>query len=394
MIELGKISIEAGPSIVEARNKIRALAEDLKFSSVDATRLATVCSEMSRRLIAAGQESDIKVALDKRNGKPGLYLLFTTGKAEVEAGIEILRKVFDSVRLSRAAAGLKSVEAFKFLPDPKFNPTSEFINRAREMIGRPTREELTAQLKEKIVELEQANIALKEASRHKSRFLASVSHELRTPLNAIIGFSELLLDGVMGEINDEQRESLSDILTSGQHLLDLINDILDISKIEAGKMEFKLEALDLGEVIADAVETIRPALDDKKHHLKVSIEQGLPPVRADRSRLRQVFLNLLSNAVKFTPPGGEIGIEVVRDGDWCRVSVIDNGIGIRKEDQERIFEAFTQAEAPNGQTTQGTGLGLTLTRQFIERMGGKIWVESRYGKGSRFTFTLPLASGE
>ncbi|HEY81858.1 MAG TPA: hypothetical protein G4O01_01035 [Dehalococcoidia bacterium] len=391
MIELGRISIKNTAAIVEARNKIRALAQDLKFSPVEATRLATVCSEIGRHLAATGQESDIKVALDKRNGTPGLSLLFAAGKAGLRADAAALEKVFDRVKLSKTARGVKSIEAFKFLPDPEFNPSNEFIGRAREMVGRPTREQLTEQLKEKVIELEQANIALEEASRHKSRFLAGVSHELRTPLNAIIGFSELLLDGVPGEINEEQREFLSDILTGGQHLLNLINDILDLSKVEAGKMEFELEALDLSEAITEAVETIRPALDDKKHHLEVSIEPGLPPVCADRNRLRQVLLNLLSNAIKFTPPGGEIGIEAVREGDCCRVSVVDNGIGIRKKDQARIFEAFVQAKAPNGQETPGTGLGLTLCRQFVQRMGGRIWVESKYGKGSRFSFTLPLA---
>jgi len=389
MIELGRIAIRSMSSLVEARNKIRALAEELKFSPIEATRLATVCSEIGRQLV--GQKSEIKVALDRRDDRPGLYLLFTAGKAGLRADAEVLERVFDKVKLSRRGRGLKSIEAFKFLPDPEFDPSIEFISKIREMVERPTREELTEQLKEKVIELEQANIALEEASRHKSRFLAGVSHELRTPLNAIIGFSELLLDGVPGEINEEQREFLADILTNGQHLLNLINDILDLSKVEAGKMEFELEAVDLGEAITEAVETIRPALDDKKHRLEVSLEPGLPPVCADRNRLRQVLLNLLSNAIKFTPPGGEIGIEAVREGDCCRVSVVDNGIGIRKQDQARIFEAFAQAKAPDGQTVQGTGLGLTLCRQFVQRMGGRIWVESKYGKGSRFSFTLPLA---
>lgn len=233
---------------------------------------------------------------------------------------------------------------------------------------------------------------LEAASQLKSEFLAGMSHELRTPLNAVIGFSQLMLGGVPGEINDEQRQCLSDILSSGQHVLNLINHVLDLSKVEAGKMELKPENLNLADVIDGVVQTVRPMLDDNRHKLGVSVEEGLPPVRADKNRLRQIFLNLLSNAIKFTLTGGQLGIEVSREGDWCQVSVIDNGIGIRKEDQERIFEPFCQLDNPLTREKTGTGLGLTLANQIIEKHGGQIWVESAYGKGSRFTFTLPLAT--
>jgi PAS domain S-box-containing protein len=232
---------------------------------------------------------------------------------------------------------------------------------------------------------------LEVASRAKSEFLASMSHELRTPLNAVIGFSELMLDGVSGEINDEQRDCLNDILSSGQQLLSLINDVLDLSKIEAGRMELKLENLNLTDVINDVVQTVKPILDEDRHKIGVSVGEGLPPVHADKRRLRQILLNLLSNAIKFTPPGGKLGIKVTRNGDWCQVSVVDNGIGIKEEDQERVFEVFTQAATLPKEKEGGTGLGLALTKQFVEAIGGRIWVESEYGKGSKFTFTLPLA---
>ena len=240
-------------------------------------------------------------------------------------------------------------------------------------------------------ELVEKTRELEAASRAKSEFLSSMSHELRTPLNAVIGFSELMIDGIPGEINDEQKRCLSDIWNSGQHLLNLINDVLDLSKVEAGKMELKLGNLNLADAINDAAQTVKPMLDKNRHQLAVNIEKGLPQVRADKSRIRQILLNLLSNAIKSTPPGGELAIDASREGDWGQVSVVDNGIGIKKDDQEQIFEAFTQAEALPDRRKEGTGLGLALTKQFVEAIGGRVWLESEYGKGSKFTFTVPFA---
>jgi len=240
-------------------------------------------------------------------------------------------------------------------------------------------------------ELMEKTRKLAVASQAKSQFLASMSHELRAPLNAIIGFSQLMMDEVPGKINDEQRECLSDVLDSGQHLLNLVGDILDLPKVEAGRIELKRRTLNLTAVIADVVKTVKPMLDANKHELTVSMEEGLPQVRADKSRLRQIFFNLLSNAIKFTPSGGRLAIQAGREGDWCQVSVVDNGVGIKKEEQERIFEIFTRSETLPDGGKWGSGLGLAITKQFVEIMGGRIWVESEYGKGSRFTFTLPLA---
>jgi len=256
-------------------------------------------------------------------------------------------------------------------------------------------EELQSQSEELMVqqqELIEKSRELEEASQAKSEFLANMSHELRTPLNAVIGFSQLLADGIPGEVNKEQEQCLNDILGSGEHLLSLINDVLDLSKVEAGKIELKPESLNLADVIDDVVQTVKPMLADNRHRLEFSLEEELPQVRADEGKLKQIFLNLMSNAIKFTAPGGMLGIEVSRDGDWCQVSVVDDGIGIKKEDQGRIFEPFTQVDFLPGKKRGGTGLGLALTRQFVEMCGGKIWVESEYGKGSKFTFTLLLAT--
>ncbi|MFC1980686.1 ATP-binding protein [Chloroflexota bacterium] len=235
------------------------------------------------------------------------------------------------------------------------------------------------------------NEQLRQATQAKSEFLAHMSHELRTPLNVVIGFSELMLDGVPGDINEEQKQCLSDILDNGNRLLNLINDILDLSKIESGKMELNLKDVGLNAVVASLCRNLNTMIAPRKQSLEVSLEEGLPPVRADKDKIGQVLLNLLSNATKFTPNGGKLMVEAIKEDNWCRVSVIDNGIGIMEKDRERIFESFCQLENPLVGEGGGTGLGLTIARQIVEKHGGRIWVESEYGKGSRFSFTLPMA---
>ena len=256
-------------------------------------------------------------------------------------------------------------------------------------------EELQSQTEELITqqqEIIEKTGEVEKATQLKSEFLANMSHELRTPLNVIIGFSELMLDKVPGKINEEQRQCLNDILDSSHRLLNLVNEVLDLSKIESGKMEFKLENVALTEVIESLTRTMLPMLTPRKQSLDIEIEEGLPAVHVDEGRLEQVLLNLATNSSKFTPDGGKLKIEAVRNGDWCQVSVIDNGIGIKKEDQERIFEPFCWLDNPLTKEKSGTGLGLALVETIVEKYGGQIRVESEYGKGSRFTFTLPLAT--
>ena len=240
----------------------------------------------------------------------------------------------------------------------------------------------------------ETNEELRKATQAKSEFLAQMSHELRTPLNVVIGFSELMLDRVPGKINKEQRRCLNDILSSGKHLLSLINDILDLSKIESGKMALRLRDFSLTDVLEPLRSVMMSMITPRKQSLEVEVAEGLSPVRADKAKIRQVLLNLLSNSTRFTPDGGKLRIEAVRDDNWCQVRVIDTGIGIKKENQERIFEPFCQLDSPLTEEKSGTGLGLTIAKQIIEKHGGRIWVESGYGKGSRFTFTVPLATAD
>jgi len=201
-----------------------------------------------------------------------------------------------------------------------------------------------------------------------------------------------MIDEVPGKVNDEQRQCLSDILDSSQHLLDLINEVLDLSKIESGKMRLRLTNIALPEVIESLTSTMMPILAPRQQSLDIEVEEGLPLIHADKGKFGQVLLNLVDNSSKSTPDGGRLKIKAVREGDWCQVSVIDNGIGIKEEDMERIFEPFCRLDDALVKDKGGTGLGLTLVKQIVERHGGRIWVESEYGKGSRFTFTLPLAT--
>jgi signal transduction histidine kinase len=228
---------------------------------------------------------------------------------------------------------------------------------------------------------------LEAASRHKSEFLANMSHELRTPLNAIIGFSEVLTERMFGELNDKQAEYLKDIHASGQHLLSLINDILDLSKVEAGRMELELTDFDLPAAMDNAVTLVRERASRKGITVRIAVEKQVGVIRGDERKIRQVLLNLLSNAIKFTPEGGRIEVAAIPNDGSVEVSVRDTGVGIGPEDHEAIFEEFRQVGA-SAAKQEGTGLGLALARKFIELHGGKIWVTSQVGAGSTFAFTL------
>jgi PAS domain S-box-containing protein len=229
------------------------------------------------------------------------------------------------------------------------------------------------------------------ANQAKSEFLANMSHELRTPLNSIIGFSEVLQDQKFGPLNEKQADYLNDVLTSGRHLLSLINDILDLSKIEAGKMTFSLADFDLKTLLEQSLTLIKEKALKHNIELSVEISEGVGPIKADERKIKQIVFNLLSNAAKFTPDGGKIGIKAVKREGEIEVAVWDTGIGISIEDQEKIFNEFTQIENTFTKKHQGTGLGLVLAKRMVELHGGKIWVESEgAGKGSTFKFTLPL----
>jgi signal transduction histidine kinase len=239
-------------------------------------------------------------------------------------------------------------------------------------------------------EIEDKSRQIEAANRHKSEFLANMSHELRTPLNAIIGFSEVLGERMFGELNEKQAEYTEDILSSGRHLLSLINDILDLAKVEAGRMDLELAKFDLPMAIDNAITLVRERATRHGIKLHCAVDDRVGDIVGDERKIKQILLNLLSNAVKFTQEGGwvEVGASVANGS--IEISVSDTGVGIAPEDQETIFEEFRQVGTDYSHKREGTGLGLTLTKKFVEMHGGTIWVESELGKGSTFTFTLPI----
>ena len=248
----------------------------------------------------------------------------------------------------------------------------------------------TTEMEKMTSELARANLELVQANRHKSEFLANMSHELRTPLNAIIGFSELLSEEVYGNLTQRQARYVGNIHSSGEHLLQLINDILDLSKIEAGKLTLDLEQFSLGRVLAETTGTMRTLAERKGLQIVLDIKPEVDIVYADEGKVRQVLYNLLSNAVKFTQHG-QVTVRAEMAGEVVRVQVIDTGIGIKPADIPILFQEFVQLDSSHTRRHEGTGLGLALTRRLVEQMGGQVGVTSQYGCGSTFSFTLPVA---
>jgi|GEM_PF-1135163 len=241
--------------------------------------------------------------------------------------------------------------------------------------------------------LEESFTELAKMNKFKDEFLANMSHELRTPLNSIIGFSEVLIDGLAGEINEEQREFLENVLGSGQHLLSLINDILDMSKIRAGQMELMLDTFNCQTLIDEVNQTLSGVIHGKEQEFIKSLDENIATISADKKKLKQVLLNLLGNAAKFTPAKGQIRLTIKRisrpDSGFFQFTVADNGIGIPKEEQELIFDEFRQVDGSHSREYDGTGLGLPIAKKLVELHGGKIWMESEVGDGTQFHFTIP-----
>ena len=411
MVRLGRVSLKDRNYLVEKRNKVLDLAGDLGFGEVTATRLTTAASEVIRRLAGGGEKCGLEFFIDERNKRFGLLIRFTSGD-DISENYQILEDIFDEVDYSKGNNGFNSLEAFKFIKDYNFQPSEDFINYEQEKLSRLTRDELYEELeksndqlkgeieahKKTEEELKEATIKAKRANEAKSQFLASMSHEIRTPMNAIIGMTELLYDT---SLSKEQKGFVETLEKAGDTLLSLINDILDLSKIESGDVELEGVSFDLGELIEVTCDVMSVRARKRNIEFLSRIETDVPiNLIGDPSRLRQVIVNLIGNAVKFTE-GGEVVLNValLKAGDPNYVElnsdkrvcllfyVRDTGIGIPKDKQDAIFESFKQADSSTTRKYGGTGLGLSICKRIVNLMGGKIWVESEPGEGSKFCFT-------
>jgi signal transduction histidine kinase len=241
-------------------------------------------------------------------------------------------------------------------------------------------------------ELEQKNDELTHLDELKSDFMATMSHELRTPLTSVIGYSDMLLSGMTGELNEKQTTFVESILRNGETLLGLINDILDLTKIEAGRLELNKEPIDLRAALLGVLPTVKPRAQEKRIRISTFLPTDLPLLNADPAKLNQVLLNLLTNGIKYTHENGSVSVEARPAGGFVEVWVNDTGIGIAKEDQDKVFQRFTQIDSSATRLQGGTGLGLAIVRELVELHGGTIRLQSKLGKGSSFVFTMPIAT--
>ena len=329
--------------------------------------------------------------------------LVNRAEADMVAGIDASRQTYARSQMLVAAVALASfvltlvlghaisrsvIEPVRIIHDGLNRIAAGDFTQRIKVSNRDELGELAAHVNSTCEELQQLYQSLEEVSRHKSQFLANMSHELRTPLNAILGFSELLLDGIYGEPPDKMRSALERIQRNGRHLLGLINDVLDLSKIEAGHLQLSLADYSVEELVSGVYISVESLAAEKRLALKFTVPPGLPPARGDERRLAQALFNLVGNAIKFTD-AGEVRIEVEANGDSYKFSVQDTGPGIDETDQTKIFQEFQQVDSSITKTKGGAGLGLAIVKRIVEMHGGRIWIESRLGHGARFSFLVP-----
>jgi signal transduction histidine kinase len=334
---------------------------DTKFTSFISEFALLDADSRRERMVLTNPRSGADLPIEVVSGK------VRNDRREAIAIVSVLHDLTKQVENERLYEALKQLNA-------------DLENRIREA---------TADLAEQNARLQWQSQEVERANKLKSEFLASMSHELRTPINALIGYTALLLDGVLGEITAKQRDALTRGRAAAEHLLALINDILDLAKIEAGKMPLHVTEVTIREIVLEVGQQIEPMVRKKALQFNTEVAPDTPSLLTDRTKVKQVLLNLLSNAVKFTTKGS-VTIRACRVADGVQIDVIDTGIGIRPDDLQAIWEDFRQVDQSRTREFGGTGLGLSITRKLLDRLGGTVTVKSTYGEGSVFSVTLPL----
>jgi signal transduction histidine kinase len=409
MIDLGEIALPSAASNIEARRKVFSVVEDLTADQIAASRLAAACSELCRHSQGTGAESSLRVCLDATQFG-GMLLQLTLQSSTPLDDHGTHQHAFDELCAIPPENGIHSLLARKLLARTPI-PGDAAIARLRAIVGERSRDELMADVQRQNVELEKHRQHLEDtvakrtaqlrdaideaesANQAKSQFLANMSHELRTPMNAIVGYTEMLIEDAGDTGQEETVPDLERILVASKHLLTLINDVLDLSKIEAGKMELYCESFELRELIDDTANTVGSLVATNGNRLVLGIDDGLGQMHADVTKVRQSLFNLLSNASKFTSDG-TITLSARRErrdeGEWIVLQVADTGVGVPTEKLDKVFEEFSQADASTTREYGGTGLGLPITKRFCTMMGGWIDAQSEIGKGTTFTIHLPV----
>ncbi|HYE15615.1 MAG TPA: ATP-binding protein [Pyrinomonadaceae bacterium] len=436
---LGDIYVRRESDIVKVRERVRRLAREMGFDSTTQIKITTAISELTRNIYEYAKSGAITLSLAERGSSltglqitarddgPGIdeakLRSIVRGSYRSPSGLGVgligTRRLMDEFDIQSGPGEGTRVTVVKWLPpaeaaeararkeelrafvatDEGDSALEELARQNRDLVQilgeleekREQLERLNRQLEASNRELNEANAKLRELSELKEEFLALTTHDLRSPLTVISGVINFFTSGRLGEMTPEQKNMVAMMERNTQNLIELVNDLLDASKLESGTMRLDTASIELPGLIEELREQMQPLAQEKEITLGESLPEDLPPLRADRAKLRRILVNLLSNAIKFTPRGGRVEVAAAREGDFARVSVTDTGVGIPQEDAGRLFDKYAQARSRATRSEKGTGLGLYITRQLVELHGGQISVRSEVGKGSTFTFTIPVA---
>ncbi|HKG13294.1 MAG TPA: ATP-binding protein [Pyrinomonadaceae bacterium] len=437
---LGDIYVRREADIVKVRERVRRLAREMGFDPTTQIKITTAVSELTRNIYEYARSGAITLSLATRGATaaglqmtarddgPGMdeaklrSIVRGTYRSASGLGVGLIgtRRLMDEFDIQSKPDEGTRVSVVKWLPPAEAEEVRaradflrDFVNTdeddsALEELSRQNRdlvqvlgeleekrellERLNTKLEDSNRELNEANARLRELSAMKEEFLALTTHDLRSPLTVISGVINFFTSGRLGEMTAEQKNMVSMMERNTQNLIELVNDLLDASKLESGTMRLDPTTIGLRGLVGELREQMQPLAREKEIALEEDVPEDLPPLRADRAKLRRILVNLVSNALKFTPKGGRVRLGASRDGSLVRVSVADTGVGIQREDLHDIFDKYAQARSRATRSEKGTGLGLYITRQLVELHGGKISVQSEVGKGSTFSFTIPIAS--